>query len=129
MALQLNHEHADGNKSERQLKLLVTVVNRYKSEFYLDLIQTLGANAQFVSMGVASTDEKAQRYLGINSMDKAVIFSVIPEEYEETAMNTLEDKFAMIKNGDGVAYSIPLSSVIGTSAFNFLSNNRAAVIG
>ena len=39
-------------------------------------------------------------------------------------MNTLEDKFATIKNGKGVAFAVPLSSVIGVNLYRFLSNNR-----
>jgi hypothetical protein len=39
-------------------------------------------------------------------------------------MNGLEDKFATIKNGKGIAYAVPLSSVIGVNMYQFMSNNR-----
>ena len=31
------------------------------------------------------------------------------------------------RRGKGIAYTIPMSSIIGKSIFNFLSNNRDAV--
>ena len=34
------------------------------------------------------------------------------------------EKFATIKKGKGVAFAIPLSSVIGVNLYQFLSNNR-----
>ncbi len=43
------------------------------------------------------------------------------------ALAALDNKFRTIKNGKGVAYTIPLSSVIGTLIFGFLSDNRMAV--
>ena len=36
----------------------------------------------------------------------------------------LEEKFETIRNGKGVAFTVPLSSVIGVSMYQFLSNNR-----
>ena len=42
-------------------------------------------------------------------------------------MHMLEDKFDTIKNGKGIAFTVPFSSVIGTLIYGFLSNNRMAV--
>jgi hypothetical protein len=39
-------------------------------------------------------------------------------------MNTLEDKFRTVRNGKGIAFAVPLSSVIGVNLYQFLSNNR-----
>jgi len=39
-------------------------------------------------------------------------------------MKCLETKFATIKNGKGIAFAVPLSSVIGVNNYQFLSNNR-----
>ena len=36
----------------------------------------------------------------------------------------LEDRFEKIKNGKGIAYTIPLSSVIGVMVYQFLSNTE-----
>jgi hypothetical protein len=61
--------------------------------------------------------------LGLN-IQKAVILSVVREDMVEQLMNGLEDKFATIKNGKGIAYAVPLSSVIGVNMYQFMSNNR-----
>ena len=39
-------------------------------------------------------------------------------------MNTLEYKFATIKNGKGVSFAVPLSSVIGVNLYRFFSDRR-----
>jgi len=39
-------------------------------------------------------------------------------------MKCLEDKFHTIRNGKGIAFTVPLSSVIGVNNYQFLSNNK-----
>ena len=65
--------------------------------------------------------------LGLTDSEKAVIFGVIQESKIPDAMHTLEEKFNTIKDGKGVACTVPLTSVIGTLIYGFLSNNRLTV--
>ena len=39
-------------------------------------------------------------------------------------MKALENKFSTIRNGKGIAFAVPLSSVIGVNMYQFLSNNQ-----
>ena len=107
-----------------KLTLLVTVVNRNKAELYLALLQSFEINMQLsmAAQGTASTD--MLRYLGLSDSDKAVIFSVIRENRAEAALRYLEDKFHTIKNGKGIAFTVPMTGVIGVAIYQFLSNNR-----
>ena len=61
--------------------------------------------------------------LGLN-LHKAVVLSVVREDRVEELLNMLEEKFMTIKNGKGVAFAVPLSSVIGVNLYQFMSNNR-----
>lgn len=110
--------------SSNRLMLLITVVNRKKSEFYADYIQSLGANMQMVSFGAGTADASMQNLLGMTDTEKAVIFSVIREEKQDEILLSIGEKFRTIKNGKGIAYTVPFSSVIGVSVFNFFSDNR-----
>jgi len=62
--------------------------------------------------------------LGLEETDKGVIFSVIKEERTEEILRELENKFQTLKKGKGVAFTVPLTSVIGVAIYRFLSNNR-----
>ena len=46
------------------------------------------------------------------------------EDMVHEIMNTLEEKFETVRNGKGVAFAIPLSSIIGVNLYQFMSNNR-----
>lgn len=117
-----------GNVSTKKLVLLFTIVNRRKAEFYVDLIQSFEVNMQFVFMGEGTVDAKMKELLGLTDQDKAVICSVIREDRAKKAMEALEDKFTSIRDGKGVAVTVPFSSVIGVSVFNFLADNRQTLV-
>ena len=63
--------------------------------------------------------------LGLEDSDKGVVLSVIREDKVTEALQALEDKFATIKNGKGIAFTLPMSSVIGVAMYRFLSNHKA----
>ena len=107
----------------KKLKLLITVVDRAKGEFYLDVISQFDANCQMVVHGLGTASSEIVDMLGLN-IHKAVILSVIREDAVEAAIGCLEEKFEIIKNGKGIAFAVPLSSVIGVNLYQFLSNNR-----
>ena len=111
------------NSAIKKLKLLVTVVDKAKGEFYLDTISQFESNCQMIMGGVGTANTELVNMLGLN-IHKAVIFSVIREDRVNEVMNCLEDKFATIRNGKGIAFAVPLSSVIGVNLYQFLSNNR-----
>ena len=106
----------------KKLKLLFTVVDRPKGEFYLDVISQFDVNCQMAVNGLGTATSEVVELLGLEP-HKAVILSVVLEDMVDTIMNTLEDKFATIRNGKGVAFAVPLSSVIGVNMYQFLSNN------
>ena len=107
----------------KKLKLVFTVVDRQKAEFYLDVLSQFDVNFQMVAPGKGTANSELVSLLGLN-IHKAVLFSVVREDQVEAVMNCLEDKFETIKNGQGISFAVPLSSVIGVNLYRFLSNNR-----
>ncbi len=107
----------------KKLKLLFTVVDRNKGEFYLDVLSQYEVNFQTVINGTGTAQSEILDMLGLNN-SKAVVVSVIREDLTDTIMQVLEEKFRTIRNGKGIAFAVPLSSVIGVNLYRFLSNNQ-----
>lgn len=107
----------------KKLKLIITVVDRPKGEFYLDVISQFEVNCQLALSGMGTASSEIVELLGLNN-HKAVILSVAREDLVPTIMNTLEEKFQTVRNGKGVSFAVPLSSVIGVNLYRFMSNNR-----
>lgn len=107
----------------KKLNLVVTVVDRNKGEFYLDVLSQFEVNFQMAVGGKGTAQSEIVDMLGLN-VHKAVLFSVVREDRVEPIMKCLEEKFHTIRNGKGVSFAVPLSGVIGVNLYQFLSNNK-----
>lgn len=103
-----------------KLVLLVTVVNRPKAEFYVDLLQQFKVNLQLDVSAFGTAPANMQ--LVSADPEKQVIFTVIREDNVKAALATLEEKFATIRGGKGIAFTVPFTSTIGVSVYRFLTN-------
>jgi len=107
----------------KKLKLVFTVVDRPKAEFFLDVLSQFEVNFQMVTGGKGTAHSELLELLGLNNQ-KAVLLSVVREDQVDPVMKCLESKFSTIRGGKGIAFAVPLSSVIGVNLYQFLSNNK-----
>ena len=63
----------------KKLKLIITVVDRSKSEFYLDTFSQFEVNFQMVTGGIGTAHSEVLEMLGLSN-HKAVILSVVRED-------------------------------------------------
>ena len=115
--------------SVRKLKILITIVDRSKTLFYLDLLEQFEVNVQMVLYGRGTANSQMLNILGLVESDKSAIISFIREDMVKSALETLNEKFIKVKNGKGVAYTIPLDSIIGVSNYQLLSNDKTVKMG
>lgn len=106
----------------RKLKLLFVVVDRSKANFYLDMLEQYEVNFQTVIYGSGTADTALLGAFSGES-DKALLLSVVREDMVAPALHMLEEKFSRVKNGKGIAFTVPFSSVMGVHTYCFLSNN------
>ena len=63
-------------------------------------------------------------HLGIGDISKAVIISFVREDKIKEILSTLEERFYKTKNGKGIAFTVPISSLIGVTVYQLLSNKN-----
>ena len=122
-------EHSVNESAIKKLKLLFTVVERPKTEFYVDLLQGYEINMQMVLHATGTAKGELLGLLGLIENEKSVIISVIKAERENEIMSTLANKFTSVRNGKGIAYTVPMTSMIGVAIYQFLSNTSNGGIG
>ena len=110
------------NLAPEKLMLLVTIVNREKTDYFLDLIEQYQCNFQLD----VSAFGTAQRALGLLTPDaeKSVLFSVITRTNSKAVLTALDEKFGTLRGGKGVAFTIPMTSTIGVLIYRFLANKE-----
>ena len=115
------------NSSIKKLKILITVINRSKAIYYQDLLEQFEINMQTIIYGRGTADKEIFSMLNIDENEKEIILSVVREDKLQDVLETLSEKFNKIKNGKGIAFTIPMQSIIGVSVYQFLSNNTTFI--
>jgi len=67
-------------------------------------------------LGKGTAKSEILDYLGLGQTEKDVVISVVHENNVRNAMNMLKEKMHLKEPGNGIAFSIPISSV--DSAFS-----------
>lgn len=114
-----------GLTAPKKLKILVTIVERSKAAFYVDVLEGFDVNLQSIVYGKGTAPSDMLHYLGLTDNGKAVILSVVSEDRIREILAAYEDKYFKTKKGKGVAFTIPISSVIGVMVYQFLSSKGA----
>ncbi|MCR4825286.1 MAG: hypothetical protein K5849_08050 [Bacteroidales bacterium] len=114
------------NIAPMKLELLLAVVHNDKSAYYSSLIQSHQANLQ-LTMPAKGTTHLILDYLGLTERPKTLIVSVVRADQSEKLLTLLEDLFKKGKDYKGLAFTVPLSSVVGTLVYGFLSNDKRTV--
>ena len=116
------------NKAPIKLELVVTIVPKKKAEFFIDFIQTFEVNFQTYMLASGTANTEILNYLG-QAADKIAIFSLARADKVDDILYALGQKFHTIKGGKGIAVTLPMSSMIGTSIYTFLCNAVEAAPG
>ena len=112
-----------------KLMLLVTIVQKGKGTFFADFLKTFDVNLQICVVGTGSANDDLIEFLGIKDNKRTVIFSVVKESKVKSIMEALEERFHTINKDTGIAFTVPLSSVIGKLSYGILSNDERMLKG
>ena len=102
------------------LYMMTTIVDRKVAPKYLELYQENNLNVTYLSLGYGTVSNDIMDYLGLDSNEKAVAFSVVKESTWLAIKKQLEKKLQIDAPGGGISFIIPLSSVGGKKTLQFL---------
>lgn len=114
------------NIAPMKLELLMAIVHNEKAAYFSSIIQSHQANIQF-SMAAKGTTHLVLSYLGLTEEPKILLISIVRADEAPRLIEQLQDTFNKGKNYKGVAFTIKLTSVIGTLVYGFLANDKRAV--
>ena len=102
------------------LYLMTTIVDRKIAKKYVDLYNETGKTVLFITLGTGTASSEVMDYLGLDSSEKAVIFSVQEQEGWQETKKLLQKKLQIDAPGGGIAFTVPLSSIGGKKTLQFL---------
>ena len=114
------------NIAPMKLELLLAIVRNDKAAFYSSLIQSHQANLQ-LTVPAKGTTHLILDYLGLTEKPKSLVVSVVRADQAAGLIELLDQTFQKGKGYKGIAFTIPMTSVIGSLVYGFLSNDKRTV--
>ena len=102
------------------LYLMTTIVDRKDVNRYIDLFKENNMNVMHLTLGFGTAANEIMDYLGLESREKAVSFSVVEENSWIDIKKQLEKKLKIDAPGGGISFITPISSIGGKKALNYL---------
>ena len=110
------------NKEIEGLEMVVTIVPKGKGDYFSKIYKRVDCSCQASLIGTGTADSTMLGLLGLADIDKDVLLSLIKKSYIEQLFSILDTELEM--HGKGIAFSIPLTGVVGKSLYEFLINRR-----
>lgn len=111
-----------GLEAPKKIKILVTIIPRKKVDVFTAILESYQANLQIVEYGRGTTPPEISKYLPHMDPEKAIIISIVTEDKVKHILEKMENYYFKIKNAAGIAFSIPIESIIGVKIYKFLAN-------
>ncbi len=102
------------------LYLMTAIMDRKIAQKYVDLYKENNINVTFGALALGTAANEILDYLGLDNPEKAVTFTALEEHTWIDLKKQLQKKLQIDAPGGGIAFIIPLSSVGGKKALQFL---------
>ena len=99
--------------NDQAIHLMVTVVDRGRSEKVIAVCHEAGVPLHMVSLGHGTARTEMLDLLGIGETGKDIVLSLVPERTLCPLLDLLANRMKMRYPGKGISFAIPLSSVSG----------------
>lgn len=107
-----------------KLYLMITIVDRKVGRKYMEVYKESGQNVMFTSLGAGTAASDILDYMGLEATEKVVFFSVQEEGSWLLVKKLLQKKMKIDAPGGGIAFLVPLSSIGGKKALQFLLESQ-----
>ena len=92
-----------------RLYLLVTIVDRDRAKKVNEVLAGSNVKSQFLWFAEGTAKSEILDLLGLGSVDKAVILTILPDTMIRELASLLNNKLKLQKPGKGIVFAIPLS--------------------
>lgn len=112
-----------------QLHMMVTVTSRKVTKKFTDFYKEIGLEVSFLTLGTGTASSEILDYFGLDGSEKTLFFHIITDEKWKEVKRQLRVKMSIDVPGIGIAFTVPLSSIGGTKALNYLTAGQEFVKG
>lgn len=107
-----------------QLLFVCVVVNEGQEDAICQLLYSNEAYSCYTTRGKGTAPSTFSEVTGTGQLRKAIVFSIIRVDTWPLVKKALEKRFSISRIAKGIAYTIPLTSVMSISVYKMLGNIR-----
>lgn len=109
------------------LRLMVLITGTKAGQKAVEILNNQSISVQHLCRGEGTATSEILDYLGIGTVDKIVLFSVVPKDKVKKLFVLLEQKLNLNRLGKGIAFTVPISGS-SLSLLKLLSDERSELI-
>ena len=106
---------------------LVTITDRRSTDAFLALYETFGVTVSLRTVGAGTAVRETLSTLGLEQAEKAVLFAMITADTWPRLQKALRRELRIDVPGTGIAFTVPVSSIGGKRALQFLTEHQTFV--
>ena len=107
---------------------LVTITDRPAADAFLTLYESLGVTVSLRTVGAGTAVRETLSTLGLEKTEKVVLFAMITADTWPSLQKALRHTMRIDVPGTGIAFIIPVSSIGGKRALQFLTEHQTFVL-
>ena len=112
-----------------ELYLMVTITSRKVTKKFSDFYTQLELPVSFITLGNGTASSEILDYFGLDGSEKCVLFHLVTDSKWKEVKRQLRLKMNIDIPGIGIAFIIPLSSIGGKKALDYLTVGQSFVKG
>ena len=112
-----------------QLQFMVTITNRNMTKKFTNFYKELGLDISYITVGNGTAASEILDYFGLEGAEKSVLFHIVTDDKWKEVKRQLQTKIRIDVPGIGIAFTVPLSSIGGKKALNYLTDGQNYVKG
>ena len=93
--------------ARKRLTMLIVICDRGKDKKITVFFKDRNAAFSLLTLGKGTASSKMLSYLGLGQVEKAVIFSVMPDDEARDVLLKIDEKLDLKRPGHGIAFTLP----------------------
>ena len=112
-----------------ELYMMVTITNRQLTRKFVECYKENGAQVGSIIVGMGTAANEILDYFGLDGMEKSILFHIVTDASWQRIKADLRKNMQIDLPGMGIAFIIPVSSVGGKKALNYLTRSEERRVG
>ncbi len=112
-----------------ELSIMVTITSRNLTKKFISFYEEMNLPVSFITVGNGTASSEILDYFGLDGSEKSILFHAVTDTTWKDVKRQLRRKMNIDIPGIGIVFLVPMSSIGGRKALNYLTAQQEFVKG